>query len=186
MVGVVDPVAGTFERHKRGAIPLDVDVAEDVAPSAWCFRSASVSHIEADPTGRAESWRFEESHTIVARGTHRSRREVVDPVAVAHAQYDQIRRWAEQRGYATDSGVLQGFGFITATYQAAEVVNLASREPGQEFVLDGGWERAANLEAFVHPGVTGGPAPRPCRTRSSSCRSPAGRRYPAGWAKSPR
>jgi hypothetical protein len=160
MVGVLDPVAGTFERHKRGAIPLEVEVVEDHQPSSWSYRSESVSHREADTaSGRAESWRFEESHTIASRGTHAVRRRLADPTGVARDQYDLIRRWADVRGYATDDGIVQGFGLITATYEASDVVNLASREPGQEFVLNGSWERAGNLEAFVHPGPAGGPAP---------------------------
>ncbi len=160
MVGVLDPVAGTFERHKRGAIPLDVDVVDDTQTRRWDYRGAGVRHLEADPAiGRAESWRFEESHTIVSRGSHALRRSVVEPTRVAREQYDLIRRWADARGYATDGGILQGFGLITATYEATDIVNLASREPGQEFVLDGCWERAGNLEAYVHPGPLGGPAP---------------------------
>ncbi len=160
MVGVLDPVAGTFERHKRGAIPRDVEVVADREPASWCYQSESVQYRPADPAqGSAEWWRFEESHTIVSRGRQDHRRAVVDPVGVAREQYDVLQRWADARGYATEGGILQGFGMITATYQARDVVHLAARKPGQEFVLDGCWERPGNVEAFVHPGPLGGPAP---------------------------
>jgi hypothetical protein len=160
MVGVLDPVAGTFERHKRGAIPLEVEVVEEHDPHSWDYRSQGVRHVPACPsTGSAESWHFAQSHTIASRGEHRQRRALADPLGIADTQYDLLRRWADARGYATDAGIIQGFGIITATYEATEVLNLASREPGQQFVRGSQWQGARNMEAFVHPGPISGPAP---------------------------
>ena len=58
------------------------------------------------------------------------------------------------RGYATDGSILQGFGIVTATYQARDVVNLASRAPDQTFVLDADVARPHGVEAFVHLAAT--------------------------------
>ncbi len=138
MVGAVDPVAGTFELHKYGAIPLDVEVVDEVSPATWDVRSASVEHSrEAVYPGRRDTWRFRESNTIVSRGTQYGRRAVVDPVRAACQHYEQICRWANDRGYATSDGIVQGFGMVTATYQALGVVNLASRKADQTFTVEG-------------------------------------------------
>jgi hypothetical protein len=152
MVGVVDPVAGTFELHKRGAIPLDVRVVEYVAPSTWAHQSATVSHsVEQAAGGEVDRWTFEESHTIVSRGTQHSRRVVDDPVAAAHEHLGLVQRWADARGYATCGGIIQGFGIVTATYEATQVLNLASRAAGQSFVAGREVDDRGGVEAFVHP-----------------------------------
>jgi hypothetical protein len=155
MVGVVDPVAGTFELHKRGAIPLDVDVVEYIAPATWDHQSASVSHtveqVDGDPRDR---WTFAESHTIVSRGTQHSRRVVDDPIAAGREHLDLIERWADDRGYATPDGILQGFGVVTATYEAAQVLNLAARQGGQTFALGGPVPEVGDVEVFVHPSAS--------------------------------
>jgi len=167
MVGVVDPVSGDFELHKRGAIPLDVDVLEQVSPATWGYQSASVTHTEKqvafdgehrDPStgekvrvGRRETWTFPESHTIVSRGTQYSRRIVDDPIRAAGKHFDLIHRWAHQRGYATGDGILQGFGVITATYQALGVVNLASKRANQTFVIEGSTNGVASLTGGGDP-----------------------------------
>jgi hypothetical protein len=156
MAGVVDPVAGTFELHKRGAIPLDASVVEYVAPSTWAHRSATVSHSPAGGAdGTAERWTFEESHTIVSRGSQHSLRVLDDPVAVAGAHLDVIERWADDRGYVASGGIIQGFGVVTATYQATEVLNLASRAAGQTYVPGGPATESGDIEAFVHPAAGG-------------------------------
>ncbi len=155
MVGVVDPVSGIFELHKPRAIPLEVDVVEQVSPAFWDYEGASVTHRQA--AGGPESWTFAESHTIASRGTHHSRRVVDDPIRAAAEHGALIRRYADARGYATGGRILQGFGIITATYQARDVVNLASRSPDQTFVLEPGrapdLAQHADVEAFVHPAV---------------------------------
>ncbi len=152
MVGVLEPVSGIFELHKTGAIPLDVVVREDVSPVTWAYRSASVTHHEDwDSVGLRESWTFPESHTIASRGTQHSRRAVEDPVGAARRHFDVLHRWADDRGYATDQGILQGFGIVTATYQARNVLNLAAREADQTYVLGGSTDQASNVEAFQHP-----------------------------------
>ncbi len=199
MVGVVDPLSGLFELHKLGAIPLDVDVVEEVCPATWDYQSASVAHASeqvdlgeyVDPStgrrsgpGRRESWQFPESNTIVSRGTRYSRRAVDDPVRAASRHYDVIHDWAERRGYATGDGIVQGFGMVTATYQAVGVVNVASRKPHQSFTVDGpvdgvaaltgagdpylaadasyrsaGAGSASNVEAFLYPRAPGRAGP---------------------------
>jgi hypothetical protein len=193
MVGVIDPLSGAFELHKYGAIPLDVDVVEVVAPATWGYQSSSVTHSAdavtfdgtyVDPStgtrvtkGLRESWHFDESHTIVSCGTQVGRREVHDAVAAVHEHFELIHRWADRRGYATSQGIIQGFGVITATYEASGVVNLAARRPGQTVsfegspvgiaTLTGGSDRPepharasyrrstrggdGDIEAFVHP-----------------------------------
>jgi hypothetical protein len=157
MVGVVDPVSGIFELHKPRAIPLEVDVVEEVSPASWDYEGASVTHRRE--TGRPESWTFGDSHTIVSRGTHHSRLAIDDPVRAAAEHDALIRRYADARGYATGGRILQGFGIITATYQARDVVNLASRAPDQTFVLDAEVAPPADVEAFLHTGVAGRTAP---------------------------
>jgi hypothetical protein len=196
MVGVVDPVAGTFELHKYGAIPLDVDIVEDPSPGTWCYESDSVAHTEetvdfddgyADPSsgeqvtvGLREEWRFTKSHTIASRGTRHSRRSIDDPIRAAEDHFGLILRWADHRGYATRHGIVQGFGVVTATYQALGVLNLAARTPDQSFSVDGSVAGVSTLtgrsgavsvaaasylrtdpgsghdiEAHLHPGVPG-------------------------------
>jgi hypothetical protein len=159
MVGVVDPVAGTFELHKRGAIPLDVRIVEYVAPSTWAHGSATVAHSVEQVAGETrERWTFEESHTILSRGSHHSRRVVDDPVATAGEHLEVIARWADDRGYASYGGIIQGFGVVTATYEAAEVLNLASRSAGQSYV-SGRSPEIGDIEAFVHPAAEDGADP---------------------------
>jgi hypothetical protein len=159
MVGVVDPLSGIFELHKPRAIPLEVDVLEDVSPATWDYEGASVQHRHG--LDGPESWTFRDSHTIVSRGTHHSRLAVDDPIRAAAEHAAQVRRYADARGYATRGRILQGFGIVTATYQAREVVNLASRVPDQEFVLDADAARPDGVEAFVHPaaGAAAGSVP---------------------------
>jgi hypothetical protein len=149
MVGVVDPLSGIFELHKPGAIPLEVDVLEDVSPGSWDYEGASVEH----RTGLdgPESWTFRDSHTIVSRGAHHSRLVIDDPIRTAAEHETLVRRYADARGYATGGRILQGFGIVTATYQARDVVNLASRAPEQTFVLDADVDRPDGVEAFLHP-----------------------------------
>jgi hypothetical protein len=151
MVGVVDPVTGTFELHKPGAIPLDVEIVDEVRPATWSVQSASVEHAQEsiDADVRRDTWRFPESHTIVSRGTQYGRRAVVDPVRAASQHHDLVRRWADDRGYATSEGILQGFGIVTATYQAVGVVNLAALKAHQTFTVEG---RADGLAALVGDG----------------------------------
>lgn len=149
MVGVVDPLSGIFELHKPGAIPLEVDVLEDVSPASWDYEGASVRH--RDGLDGPESWTFRDSHTIVSRGTHHSRLAIGDPIRTATEHDALVRRYADARGYATGGRILQGFGIVTATYQAREVVNLASRAPDQTFVLDADVALPTGVEAFLHP-----------------------------------
>ena len=148
MVGVVDPLSGIFELHKPRAIPLEVDVLEDVSPASWDYEGASVRHHFG--LDGPESWTFRDSHTIVSRGTHHSRLAIDDPIRTAAEHDALIRKYADARGYATGGRILQGFGIVTATYQARDVVNLASREPDQTFVLDADVRRPAGVEAFLH------------------------------------
>lgn len=156
MVGVVDPVTGLFELHKPGAIPLDVEVADQVSPTTWDVQSAGVEHArETLEQGRRDSWRFAESNTIVSRGTQYGRRAVVDPVRAACQHHDQIRRWADDRGYATGDGIVQGFGVVTATYQALGVVNLAARKAHQTFAVEGSVDGVAALVGDGDPYLAG-------------------------------
>ena len=188
MVGVVDPVSGIFELHKPRAIPLEADVVEQVSPASWDYEGASVTHSQA--TGGRESWTFGESHTIVSRGTHHSRRAVDDPIRAAAENAALIRRYADARGYATGGRILQGFGIITATYQAREVVNLASRSCDQTFVLDPDRARTWRSAPTSRPSCTRprrpAASPRRSPTPSSSSRSPGPPRCPAGSARSRR
>ena len=101
-----------------------------------------------------ESWTFRDSHTIVSRGTHHNRLAIADPIRAAAEHDALVRRYADARGYATDGRILQGFGIVTATYQARDVVNLASRAPDQTFVLDADVARPHGVEAFVHLAAT--------------------------------
>jgi len=152
MVGVVDPVTGAFELHKRGAIPLDVEVDEEVSPRAWRYLSDSVREVsEVAGDHRRDTWTFPESHTIVSCGTQYSRRAVVDPVRVACRQHDQVRRWADDRGYVGDDGIVQGFGIVTATYEAVGVTNLAARKAQQSFTVEGCAEGVAALVGDADP-----------------------------------
>jgi hypothetical protein len=45
----------------------------------------------------------------------------------------------DARGYATGGRILQGFGLVTATHQARDVVNLASRASEQRADYDVAW-----------------------------------------------
>lgn len=152
MVGALDPVTGTFELHKYGAIPLDVDVVEDVSPRTWRHQSASVEHTSTVlDDHRRDTWTFPESHTIVSRGTQYSRRSVLDPARAARRHYDQVRQWADGRGYATCEGIVQGFGMVTATYQALGVTNVAAQKARQTFTIEGSADGVAALVGDADP-----------------------------------
>jgi hypothetical protein len=169
MVGVLDPVTGAFELHKYGAIPLDVEVAEDVRPRTWRHQSASVVSVSESGGGfRRERWTFPESHTIVSAGTQYSRRAVVDPVCAAGRHLDLLERYADARGYATPEGIVQGFGVVTATYQAVGVVNLAAHKPHQTFSVEGPDDGVAALVGDIDPYLAGDASYRATSARPSS------------------
>jgi hypothetical protein len=170
MAGVLDPVSGSFELHKHGAIPLEAEVVEEVTPRTWRYLTAGVEEGSETTDGvRRETWTFPEAHTIASCGTQYSRRALRDPVRAVGRHHDRIRRWAGDRGYVTNEGVLQGFGVITATYQALGVVNLAARRPGGTYAVEGDTEGVRTLVGAADPYLADSASYR----SASSC-SPAG------------
>jgi len=153
MVGTLDPLTGAFRLYKDAENILNPRVLEFVAPVNWQYQSSGVTRTHEhfnfkggykDPSkgvevkvGLRQKWNFSQSNTIVCCGTRYSIQLIDDPIGFGQKHFDKLHRWAKKEGHGTETGILQGFGVITSTYQALGIMNLASREANQEFEIEG-------------------------------------------------
>jgi hypothetical protein len=169
-VGIVDTETGEFT--PLGTVP-GAEIIPLLAGQDWFVESTGVRRTESqvdfkggytDPStgltvdvGTQVNWSFSEESAL-SSNAHVSGRTVVNdlPDLVA-SQYEWLYEKAKKAGFATENGIVQGFGIITQTWDCAGAVNLGSLEKDSSFGLTGSVDGSAAMtgSAPVKAGIKG-------------------------------
>lgn len=169
-VGIVDTETGEFTH--LGNVP-DAELFPLLAPQDWFVESTGVRRTQTqvdfkggyvDPStgltvevGTQVDWSFSEESSL-SSNAHISGRTLVNNFAdLLSDQFPWLYEKAKKAGFATDKGIVQGFGVITQTWDCAGAVNLGALEKDSSFGLTGSVDGSAAMTggAPVKAGIKG-------------------------------
>lgn len=149
-VGILDPETGSFTQSST--LPKAV-ITKLKSPEDWVIESSSVHRTESDvdfkggyidpstgtkvDVGLDVSWSFSSEGSLVSNATITGLSQVDDFATAMANNYDWFLQKAKDAGYATDDGIVQGFGMITVVQNCAGGINIGSLTEDSSFSLVG-------------------------------------------------
>lgn len=149
-VGIVDPNTGSFTpvAMMPGARIITLN-----SPQTWNMESSSVHKTTTDVSfaggyvdpssgttvtaGLDVAWNFAQEGSLVSNATVLGTAQVDDFGTLMQQQYSWLLGQAQSVGYATSSGIVQGFGLITNVTRCSGGVNIGSLTDSSSFSITG-------------------------------------------------
>lgn len=149
-VGILDPVTGSFTQV---AMIPNAQIKTFKSPQAWVIESSTVRRTETDiefkggyldPSSGIEvtagldvSWGFASEGSLASNATITGESQVDNFGTVMADNYDWLLQRAREVGFATEDGIVQGFGMITKVQNCSGGINIGSLNEDSSLSLVG-------------------------------------------------